>query len=221
MSKFKRGDLVKSKDGNDHGIGIEPYRSIFLNGFTYPWEEFFTVRDEWLELISKGDQEMKEYQLGDKVDLSEVLVAISKGPHPEYEDGDLFVYLADNISSTATKGEVIQLRRNDNTRNPYFSSKNNSDFCTYWHYLAKLPEGKNNKSKVQKPVVSQTVTIYSDGVEVTEDKLTFDGKTYTRDELGALVKRYQEVLRRPVAAISVKSPKKAVKKTVVKTKKSK
>jgi hypothetical protein len=153
------------------------------------------MSDDEATLITRGEHMIKQYKLGDTVDLSQVMVRISEGSHREYSAGTLFVAL-ENYDGMR-KGEVIALKSNDGTSYPYFKSSSASEFCTAWNYLAELPQGK--AAKAAKPTVASTKTIYSDGVEVSEEALTFDGKTVTREELKATVARYQEVLRRPVA----------------------
>lgn len=156
-----------------------------------------------------------EYKVGDKIDLSNLLVKISSAQHPEYNIGDKFVMVSSDDSRR--NGQVVELSSNDNSSNPYFNTTWGSDYIISWNRLAKLPEGK--AAKASKPSVTSTMTIYSDGVEVNEEQVRFDGKTMTRGDAKKTVARYQEVLRRPIAVVPSVT-KAVVKKTTKVTKKA-
>ena len=167
------------------------------------------------ELLGKGESKLKtEYQVGDKIVVGDFLKKISAADHPEYRNGEKFVVID---SDDCKYSQVVELEANDKTSCPYFKTSERSMTVMGWHRLAELPKVSTKTVKKEKPVVSATTTVYSDGVEVSEETLKFDGKEYTRTELKGLVSRYQEVLRRPVAQVAVKAPaKKVVKKASVK-----
>lgn len=72
------------------------------------------------------------------------------------------------------------------------------------------------------PTIVDDVTVkFSDGVVICTNSVTFDGKTYDRKDLRATIKRYTEILNRPLPKVPqpgdpVRSKKAAVKKTVKK-----
>lgn len=217
MSKFNVGDRVYvNSTRKGPGTVINPHSSEFTRVLMDDgYEDGY--KDYKLTLIKENSMSTKQYELGEVINLKDtkVLTQLSDSEHPEFNNGELFVVV--NVKQTGCEklstGQVIQLEHNDSSSYPYFvfdSTRNRN--ALYWRGLAKLPEGK--MTKAQKPTVTNTRTVYSDGVEVSEESLTFDGKTFKREELKDLVKRYQEVLRRPVASVAT-----VTRKTVKKGKK--
>lgn len=219
---YKIGDRVRViANGNDSANKIGELGTVFqvsestetvrVLGDETQTRERVNTRFEDIELIYEGVKMQKEYKVGDKVDLSNVLVRIEDRGHSEYHIGDKFVIVN---GYGERNGQVIELASNDNSSCPYFLTSWNTDSCIKWRDLAELPKGSQ---KPQKPTVTSTMTVYSDGVEVNETTLRFDGMSITRDELKAKVARYQEVLRRPIAVVpEVKKPAPRVRKSAAK-----
>lgn len=232
--KFKVGDRIKLGDYTHYGDHVrrkdQPATIVDTheNGnFRIQWDDggysviFKETNFQGAYLINKGVEMQKEYKVGEKIDLSQVLVKITNEDHKEYAKGAKFVYLGDGTNASERKGQVVELKNNDGTSNPWFITSWDRGAIISWKFLAELPEGKAGKA--QKPTVTSTMTVYSDGVEVNETELRFDGQTFTRDALKEKVARYQEILRRPIAVVPeakkvVKkaAPKKALKKVEIK-----
>lgn len=227
---FQIGDTVQitsiaSGMGNSWSKYLN-YVGKIRGGFDNDWvvegAGGYTWRNRELNLISNKITEKKsmgkEYKPGDivHVDEEKCFPQGKTGESLGLRDNDLVV----NISSPHwKKGEVVRIKELDGTCNPYFYTEDGKDYeCAYLHLLAPLSAFTGVTPKPQKPTVTVSWTAYSDNVQVSDDKVKFDGKEWTREELQATVKRYQEVLRRPVA--SVPTPTKNTKKTKI-TKKSK
>lgn len=186
------------------------------NRFDTSWSFLKSELGDLTLLANKGENMNKEYKVGDKIDISDMLVKISGGVHHEYANGTKFVVI-DNRNNYY--GEVVELKNNDNSDCPWFITSRDSNVVFYWSDLAELPKGKATKAaKPAKPSIASTKTIYSDDVEVSETEVRFDGTTHNREALKTLVARYQEILRRPVAAVPAPIVKKkpAAKKTTAK-----
>jgi hypothetical protein len=141
------------------------------------------------------------YKLGDIVPLQQV----ETFPHNStplkqgLKLGDLVVNVT---GSTFAKGEVLAIHQEDST-NPYMlrANGNHADYDDFHNFA---PLSAFGKVETAKPAVTSTLTVYSDGVKVNDSTVEFDGKSWTREELTATVKRYQEILRRPIAVVPEK-----------------
>lgn len=179
--------------------------AITDKGYSYCGIDYF--KREGYKLINEGENmSTKQYNLGDVIEVKNFIKRITTGAHREYKDGELFVVVdevAVQENSKLKLGQIVRLGRNDNSTYPYFDTTPNSnrDACIKWGHLAELPVDAVKKAKVEKPVALVTRTEYSDGVIVSEEAITFDGQTFTRENLKKLVTRYQEVLRRPVGTV--------------------
>ena len=186
----------------------EEYKQGVVNGLTWIGSKSSSIK-----IIEGEDMSTKQYKVGDKIDLTNALIPLSDESHTQYKEGDLFVIVDAGLAGIDSKykGNVISLSEQDRSSCPYFKIDSVTvRSCLNWRGLAPIPVGK--ALKAQKPVVVLTRTEYSDGVIVGDDDLSFDGKTFKREELKKLVSRYQEVLRRPVGTVVLpKTTKKAKK----------
>lgn len=163
------------------------------------------VRDHHLEPYDKfnqGKNTMKTnlYKAGDKLNLTEVLVALPDRSRPEIQRGDKFVVVRNEGSYGVARFTVVEMYRNDNSQCPAFVyNKDGSSEYIQWSDLAEIPA---SLVKTEKPEVTGTATYYSDGVKVSEDKVEFDGKNWEREELQKTIARYQEIARRPFATVA-------------------
>lgn len=187
-------------------------RVQFDDGMTdyYPEEDLIVEGAEMPNTV-------KQYSIGDIVDIKDALVRFKDVPANKQgiREGDLAVYLGN--SGLFRRGEVVRLRSDDGTTTPSWQGKDDYNYLAIDDF-ASLPQ---YKSKSIKPAVVSTMTVYSDNVKVSDTELQFDGRTWNREELKTLVKRYQEVLRRPVATVQQAAKKKPAAKKKVATKKSK
>jgi hypothetical protein len=137
-----------------------------------------------------------QLQVGDIVQLSTFKRFEEKKPSSQnLREGDMVV----NISNPNFKsGEVVLLTHDDGSGCPYF--------------------GRNMDSRV---CANMADFVYSDGVKLNNDTIEFDGKSWTREELQNTVKRYQAILRRPVAVVPQKAVAAKTKTTKKQTKKTK
>jgi hypothetical protein len=159
-----------------------------------------------------------QLQVGDIVQLSTFKRFEEKKPSSQnLREGDMVV----NISNPNFKsGEVVLLTHDDGSGCPYFGRNMDSRVCANMADFAPLSEFTAG-GKAQAPVVTATMTVYSDGVKLNNDTIEFDGKSWTREELQNTVKRYQAILRRPVAVVPQKAVAAKTKTTKKQTKKTK
>jgi len=145
----------------------------------------------------------KNFKAGDVIDKTAVLVAFPSGSQGHRKAGEKFVVI-NTQNDRIKKFQIVELSDNDGSGNPEFryNAHGNSSYID-WSNLSELPKMSNGKA--EKPVVASTMTIYSDGVEVNEKELRFEGQTFTREALTALVAKHQEILRRPIAVVPEKA----------------
>lgn len=228
MSKFKAGDKLIRTKGSYGGMRIgdigtfERYKysdsssTIIIKEFNPRGD---TGHDgncfRLVEELNKGEVKVSNLEVGQVIDINEVFVKLENRSYPDEKVGTKYAVIDPKLFGWSTgvkKGEVVELERNDGSSCPSFRFGGATKYAN-WDGLAKIPENYGNKAaKAPKPEVQSTKTVYSDGVEVSEEQLTFDGQTISREDLKARVKRYQEVLRRPVASIPTLTKKPAARK---------
>lgn len=183
-----RGYAAYTKD--DKRIGI--CSGCFSNGHIEQYNNFE---------YSKGENIVKttQYKAGDKINVTDVLIALSDQAHSEINAGEKFVLIRNETDYSCSKFTIVELSRNDHSPCPSFTyNKEGNTQYMRWADLAKIPASFIKNAKLE---VTGTATYYSDGVKVSETRVEFDGKNWERPDLEATIKRYQEVLRRPFATV--------------------
>lgn len=220
MPTFYIGQKVKLRDGQTHRCSATNRRereyfvveSLHSDGDIYAYSAYTKdgtrigscsgcIRG-WVESYDNFNQGMKmntnQLKTGDKLNVTEVLVALPAGSRSSAQVGEKFVLVSDGYS--ARKFTIVELSCNDNSGVPEFKydANGNTNWIS-WENLAEIPA---SLIKAEKPSVTNTATYYSDGVKVSETHVEFDGKNWERTELETMIKRYQEVLRRPFATVA-------------------
>jgi hypothetical protein len=143
--------------------------------------------------------------------------------------GDEVELVGDIKLSKYIKGEIYEFTSNDCvvfSKGDRVRITEDNDFATY-EALDGSDRCSGHDSEIRKvqtiletpqePTVVDMVTVkFSDGVTIATNDVTFDGKTWDRKDLRATIKRYTEILNRPLPKVPQPGDPVRAKKTVKK-----